>query len=426
MTPKVIELAVDAEGACLGAMILSSEAVATGISMLSKDDFASHPHQLIFEAICHLFHERMAVDLATLKNELSRRKKLQSVGGTSVLIELAERVPSASNCEYYARQVIDAATIRRLQVAASEIAKISTAPDQSVSEMLELATASFHRVTAKASGNTLESLYDIHVSDEGDRGIPSGLPTLDTMLDCKGMPCAQTTIVQGATGAGKTPFLVQMATDSWRAGRRVFYASFADLSPRQLKRRMLKLLTGYSSEEQASQAGLFSNWQEAMAEVNDTFAEKSNFVFYDGRKSRSSGNVETFVATVIAEHLRSPIDLLVIDYLQVIKSMSGQGKFDQVMIVASEIEMLSRRLGENTATIVGSQLTEKDGRKVTRWSPEAENDAGLVVRLDREKGSSETTIVVVKNRFGNTGSIEGFSFDSRHLKFIDPNADYYG
>lgn len=428
MTPKVLELAIDAEAATLGAMILGPEAVATGISMLAEDDFSIPPHRTIFTAITHLFHDRIGVDLATLKHELTRREKLRDAGGIEYLVQLAEMVPSISSCEYYARQVLESATLRRMQTAAREIAKISQQPDLSVSEMLESASEAWHRVTAKANGNTLESLHDIQLSDEGDLGIPTGLPTLDAMIDTSGLPCAQTTIVQGMTGAGKTPFLVQVAVHSWRSGRRVMYASFADLAPAQLKRRMLKLLTGYSTAEQARAGGLFSNWESAMAEVNDAFAddnEKNRFVFYDGRKSKAAGNIESFVATVIAEHLRSPIDLLVIDYLQVIRSMS-QRKFEQVMDVASEIETLSRRLGKNTATILGSQITERDGKKVTRWSPEAENDAGLVLRLDREKGAADTTIVVVKSRFGNTGSIEAVSFDTKHLKFIDPNADYYG
>ena len=60
-----------------------------------------------------------AIDLVTLDEELTRRGKLESVGGAAYLIELSRSVPSAANARAYIRIVDEKATLRKL-ISASE------------------------------------------------------------------------------------------------------------------------------------------------------------------------------------------------------------------------------------------------------------------------------------------------------------------
>ena len=77
---------IDAEKSVLGCMLGSSRAVMLAQESLTKDDFYDPAHQEIFDAMMHLTSTSQPVDLVTLQNELTRRGKLEGVGGLDYLL----------------------------------------------------------------------------------------------------------------------------------------------------------------------------------------------------------------------------------------------------------------------------------------------------------------------------------------------------
>lgn len=101
----------EAEMAALGSMLLGERGVDAVLSQLNQDDFYSPAHQEIYAACYAIVASGRAVDLITLRNELSQRGTLDRVGGVDYLIQVAESVATPSHASHYAGIVLDMATL---------------------------------------------------------------------------------------------------------------------------------------------------------------------------------------------------------------------------------------------------------------------------------------------------------------------------
>ncbi len=88
---------LEAEAAVLGSMMRSNESAGEVVQILSGESFYSRKHLLIYDALVYLYDNRRAIDLITLRDELSRRGVLDDVGGIAYVTEVWDSVPSAAN-----------------------------------------------------------------------------------------------------------------------------------------------------------------------------------------------------------------------------------------------------------------------------------------------------------------------------------------
>ncbi|MBQ3574595.1 MAG: replicative DNA helicase, partial [Clostridia bacterium] len=109
----------ESERSVLGAMLRSREAALLAIETLQPNDFYDPANREIYDAMQIIASSSRPIDLVTLDAELTRRGKLDAVGGAAYLIELSRSVPSAVNASAYIRIVDEKSTLRKL-IAASE------------------------------------------------------------------------------------------------------------------------------------------------------------------------------------------------------------------------------------------------------------------------------------------------------------------
>ena len=93
------------ERSVLGAMLRSRNAAQIAVESLRPDDFYDPANREIFAAMQALADDSRPIDLVTLDEEMTRRGRLDAVGGTAYLIELSQYVPSSSNVEAYIKIV---------------------------------------------------------------------------------------------------------------------------------------------------------------------------------------------------------------------------------------------------------------------------------------------------------------------------------
>ena len=58
-------------------------------------------HQIIFDTLCRMMDERIAIDVITVQQRLKDVQKLDQVGGIAYLAGLPDLVPSAANVGFY-------------------------------------------------------------------------------------------------------------------------------------------------------------------------------------------------------------------------------------------------------------------------------------------------------------------------------------
>ena len=95
----------ESERSVLGSMLRSREAALLAVESLSPEDFYDPANREIFSAMQSMTTASRPVDLVTLDEELTRRGKLDGVGGAAYLVELSRSVPSAANIQAYIRIV---------------------------------------------------------------------------------------------------------------------------------------------------------------------------------------------------------------------------------------------------------------------------------------------------------------------------------
>lgn len=355
----------EVEMACLGSMLLDENAAESILATLNPEDFARPAHQIIYRAFQNLKKRGMPVsDFLALTEELRRNMQMETVGGEDYLLAVAEFVPSPANADYYAQAVKGFAVLRSIQAGAKELLRASLEPDAEIGELRDMAS----RIARVDSATPpVYVLSDITVT-EIDRGVPTGYPSLDKSISTLGYPIGQMTVVAAYQKTGKTTFMLGSALSSIRDGKRVCYATFADLNKVRIKRRFNRAEYGVSNPIQP-----------------DPFAFET-CVVYDGTRGEKWRTVEAFADWFRLAHRKRPFDVCFVDYAGKIETKCrAVGVYEQTKRVASVVSGLAEETG--CPIVLGSQiqLAGKDGGPdKTKGGTSLEEEAGWVIRLKRK------------------------------------------
>ena len=237
---------LEAEKAVLGSLIVDPGAHSEVQPTLMSADFYVGKHQRIYTAICAIVARGEQADIITLRDELRRRGWLEEVGGDVYLSELAEGVPRPAYAAQYARQVLDAATRRRLLYAANEVERAAHDTTISVDDALTMAeTAVLSLRRASGSEVDAQSLMErLHgrVTDwqenplaEGEtRGLATGIRPLDKAL---GGLEPGLFLLAARPSMGKTALTLQVSSNIAGRNQRVIFFSL-EMSPEQVGLRL--------------------------------------------------------------------------------------------------------------------------------------------------------------------------------------------
>lgn len=220
---------IEAEQAVIGGLLLdddSSERVRKVLAMLKPDSFYSRPHKILFEEITRMHREQKPVDGLTLFDELERKSLTASVGGFAYIAEIAKNTPSAANIVAYAMQVRETAMERYAINRMTEATELLYSRNgMTATQKYEAIQAIFTQLTDHAktgSRRGLRSFGEVMedwVSDlekrfdpSGEqRGMSTGIPSLDRMLSPKGLVKGSLFVIGARPKMGKTTLYSQMA-----------------------------------------------------------------------------------------------------------------------------------------------------------------------------------------------------------------------
>ena len=203
----------ESERSVLGAMLRSREAALLAAETLRPEDFYDPANREIYSAMLSMAASSRTIDLVTLDEELSRRGKLDAVGGAAYLVELSRSVPSAANVSAYIRIVDEKSTLRKLIAASEKILQESYAGEEETQDILEGAEKAIYDITMRKGGDELQAIQpvllstfekiELLVKNNGRiEGVPSGYAELDEMLT--GFHPGEMILVAGRPAMGKT------------------------------------------------------------------------------------------------------------------------------------------------------------------------------------------------------------------------------
>src|SRR3954471_22540694 len=140
---------LEAERSVLGAILLHNDAFNAAAEVIDAEDFFRDAHRRIFEKMVRLAERGDAIDLVTLKEELTRSSELDQVGGPAYIAALVDGVPRSTNVEHYARIIKEKATLRSLIFSANKILTNAYDAEEEADTILDQAESSIFAIADK-------------------------------------------------------------------------------------------------------------------------------------------------------------------------------------------------------------------------------------------------------------------------------------
>src|SRR5205809_1459292 len=176
---------LEAERSVLGAILLHDDAFNLAAELVDSHDFYRDAHRRIFDKMVKLSERGDAIDLVTLKEELSRAGELDEVGGPAYISALVDGVPRSTNVEHYARIIKEKSTLRSLIYSANKILANAYDAEEEADTILDQAESAIFAIADKKirdgfvslrdlAQGSLDTIEKLHSHKELITGVPSG------------------------------------------------------------------------------------------------------------------------------------------------------------------------------------------------------------------------------------------------------------
>lgn len=429
----------EAERSVLGAMLRSADAVMLAQESLKEDDFFDPILREIFSAMLYLSARSRPVDIVTLDEELTRRGRLEAIGGTQFLIDLSRSVPAASNIGAYIRIVDEKSTLRKLIGASEEITKNCYAGEMETPDVLAMAEKSIYDITMRKGGEqlqpvqplllkTFEMIEELVRKHGRIEGVPTGYRGLDEMTT--GFHPGELILIAARPSMGKTSFGMNIIGNASIRAHKCAAVFSLEMPAEQLVLRLL--CTEAKVDMQRVRRGQIEDdeWLK-LSEAMALIAEARLFI-----DATAGINVTGVRSKARRLQMEEGLDIIMIDYLGL---MTGVGKFgsrqEEVSSISRSLKALASELG--VPVIALSQLSRaptgrSNHRPVLsdiRDSGAIEQDADVVMFIHREeyyddkpenKGLAE--IIIAKQRNGALGTCQlGWKGEYTWFMDLDPS-----
>ena len=419
---------IEAEASALGALLMDKDAIITVAEFLEDSHFYDNKHKDIYKCILELYEDRNPIDVLTVSELLKKQKVLKQIGGSSYLAELVNNVPTSAHVEHYAKIVKDQAIKRSLMSAASRLFDLSSDEGYAADELLDKAESEVFALTQRHTvgsftpvkttlADSFDRLDELHKSDSGLRGVPTGFTDLDNLL--AGLQRSNLLILAARPGVGKTTLALNIAQFATVVEKRPVGMFSLEMSKEEVVDRLLvaqadidawKLKTGKLSEDD------FTKLSEAMGQL----AEAKFYI--DDTPALSILEMRTKARRLQVD---VGIELLIVDYLQLARSRNLENRVQEVSEISQGLKNLAREL--KIPVLALSQLSravEQRGIKQPqladlRESGSIEQDADVVMFLWREdeENLGNINLSIAKHRNGPLGMAQ-FHFKGDRIRFF--------
>ncbi len=460
---------VEAEQSLLGAILVNNEALYRVSDFLEPEHFFEPVHQQIFDIARSLIRTGKLASPITLKSFLPADVDIAGLPVPQYLARLAAEATTVINAADYGRTVYDLAVRRELirigedMVIGAFDAPVDFAPRDQIEEaerrLYDLAEVGRYGGGFQKFESALTTAIDMaaraYQRDGKLSGLASGLRDLDSKMG--GLQSSDLIILAGRPGMGKTALATNIAYNVARAWRGEVHADghintvnggivaffSLEMSAEQLATRIIAEQSGISSST-IRRGGIN---ERDFEKIKDVAVELQHLpLFID-----ETGGLTVAQLAARARRLKRQkgMDLLVIDYIQLLQGSSRrsqENRVQEVTEITTNLKALAKEL--NVPILALSQLSRqvenRDDKRPQlsdlRESGSIEQDADVVMFVFREEyylsnkeprpGSDEhlkwqtemaavfgkAEIIIGKQRHGPTGTVN-VHFDAAVTRF---------
>jgi replicative DNA helicase len=375
------------------------------LPQINKNWFTEDFSRRIVDAMTHLYYDNQPVDLVTLSKHFTKKEVIE-------IIKIQQEASGLTNIKTHL-QTLEYNYIKRTLVDRLSHLNLSKELDEMVKDLqsiLDETTFSTHKEPdsiVKVTNKVVDQIVENSIKGGALTGKQTGWRYLDKYIG--GYNEGDLIVVAGRPGMGKTAIALTLTKDFAKYNHKALFLSL-EMSNEQLAKRYLSLI------------GNIENWkirngrleQIEIDKVINT-ANNQTIEFY------IDDDVDTSIAQIKAKaklhKSRKGLDLLVIDYIQLIKGTKANRE-QEIAEISRGLKLLAKEL--KITVIVLAQLSRKseerqDKRPMLsdlRESGAIEQDADIVMfpfrpaYYDTEKPDvEEAELIIAKNRNGECCTI---------------------
>lgn len=428
MPIKTLPNNIEAEESVLGACFLSKYALQKACESLTPDSFYDDKNGKIFATMNALVDEKTPIDITTVTGHLKKNNQLTEVGGVEYLTEVLNFVPTASNIDYYIKNVEDASILRKLIETATEIATEGYRTDETINEILDNSEKKILNIVKNRKSSEFRTIKDILQKTQSDlerlsehKGEVTGLSTGWYDIDklTTGLHPNELIIIAARPAMGKTVFALNLATHAAMTQDKAVALFNLEMSAEQLAMRILSSLGQVDGFKLRTGNLMNTDWKR----INEAVSQLSNTnLVMDDTPGITIGEIRAKCRRLASSE--KGLALVVIDYLQLISGGKNYGanRQQEVSDISRSLKTLAMEL--QVPVIALSQLSRsvearEDKRPIMsdlRESGSIEQDADIVSFLYRddyykkearnEDNTSIVELIVGKHRNGPTATVE--------------------
>ncbi|MYU23528.1 replicative DNA helicase [Streptomyces sp. SID8352] len=423
-----------AEQCVVGAMLLSKDAIGEILEILTGGDFYRPAHATVFGAALALYGRGEPADPITVAAELTKSGDLARIGGVPYLHTLVQAVPTAANGAYYADIVRDHARKRRLVEAGVAIAGLGYA-DGDADDLADAAGAAFNAAVDTVSQTAsfrprdrAAALLDrlgARARGEVVSGIPTGFTDLDSLTG--GLRGGQVIVVAARPAMGKSTLAVDFLRAATIKHDHTAALFTLEMSGDEVHERIVSADARVGYHHLRSGQLTEEDWARVARSIQ-RLEEADLHIFEEAGVS-----VLQVKAHCRRLKQRGSLDLVVIDYLQLMQTGARRAENRQVEVaeMSRQLKLMAKEL--DVPVVVLAQLNRGPEQRTDkkpmvsdlRESGAIEQDADIVLLLHREDAyekesarAGEADVIVGKHRGGPTATIT-VAAQLHYSRFVD-------
>ncbi|WP_158784749.1 DnaB-like helicase C-terminal domain-containing protein [Pantoea sp. BAV 3049] len=431
---------LDAEQAVLGGLMLDGgeERTQKVLNILKPESFYNKSHGGIYEAMRDLLKRNQPIDLITLSESMEGAGTLKQSGGFAYLAELSKNTPSAANIVNYALVIREKALARYAIQKLTEATEILYTPStQTTAEKLEAVSSLTSQISDYAkTGNrrglrSFGEVMDDWAVDLGkrfdaageQRGLSTGIPSLDRMLSPKGLVKGSLFVIGARPKQGKTTLYSQMAINCAVRENKPALMFSLEMPADQILEKLVGQKSGVNpsifympATEEADdtyQGNYDEDFGKALATANRL--RELEMLYIDDTPGLSLAHIVAEARKV--KRQRGAVGMVLVDYLTLMTAEKADRNDLAYGLITKGLKNLAKELG--CVVVLLTQLNRELEKRVnkrplpsdSRDTGQIEQDCDYWVGIHRE-GSyddtvppGETELLLRLNRHGNTGTV---------------------
>jgi replicative DNA helicase len=450
--PRSLPFSEDAEKGVLCSLLLSPREVGDlCVLRLRPEAFYIPAHEIVYKLILEFGEKRKPVDFVSVKQALKDRKLFEEIGGAEYLSDLYSFVPTAANAGYYVDIVREKYVLRRLITSCTKLSTQCYDQQGELEPLLDEAEKEIFAITGEHVKteivptkdlvmDAIEQIEKLYETRGSVTGLATGFVELDRMTS--GLHPAEMIVIAARPSMGKTALAMNIAEHVAMEQSKAVAVFSLEMSSQQL---VLRVLCSRAKVDLQHVRNGFLKEREFKSLTDAASAVAASKMFIDDTPGLTVTELRAKSRRMKSMH---DIDLIVVDYLQLLRSMSRRAQDNrqlEISEISGGIKALAKEL--NLPIIVIAQLNRQPDARASernrprlsdlRESGSIEQDAdvvGLLVRAEyyaadeeeKKENEGKAELIIAKQRNGPIGDIP-LTFLKHYARFesraLDPEGD---